>query len=140
MIRRPRSSPLFPSRPPFRPHLRRGPPSADWARRRGAPAGEDGEGQEGVEMGMPITVDPKGSGGAAPPAYVTTPAWRFLSSLPVDRKLARYDVAGSIAHVKMLAAVGLLTAREAGALSLGLRPTHGGIPSGRVASRRDLQD
>ena len=89
---------------------------------------------------MAITVDPKGSGGAAPPAYVTTPAWRFLSSLPVDRKLARYDVAGSIAHVKMLAAVGILTAEEAGALSLGLRQIHGEILSGRFAWREDLED
>ena len=89
---------------------------------------------------MAITVDPKGSGGAAPPAYVTTPAWRFLSSLPVDRKLARYDVAGSIAHVKMLAAVGLLTAEEAGALSLGLRQIHGEILSSRFAWREDLED
>src|SRR5256886_14231237 len=121
-------------------HLRLGTPGADLGRRRGEHAGEDREGHEEVEIGMAITVDPKGSGGAAPPAYVTTPAWRFLSSLPVDRKLARYDVAGRIAHGKMLAAVGVLTGPEAGAPSLRLRPIPGEILSRRFALMEDLQD
>ena len=33
--------------------------------------------------------------GGASPSYVQTEAWRFLASLPLDRRLARYDIAGS---------------------------------------------
>src|SRR5437667_39616 len=55
---------------------------------------------------MAATVQSKGSGGGAPPSYVKTPASWFIVSLPVDRRLARYDIAGSLAHVEMLAAVG----------------------------------
>jgi argininosuccinate lyase len=77
---------------------------------------------------------------AEPPSYVRTPAWRFLSSLPVDRRLARYDVAGSIAHVEMLGAVGLLTDEEAHALALGLRNVWSEIRSGAFTWREDLED
>ena len=62
---------------------------------------------------MAATVQSKGGPSGAPPSYVESPAWRFLASLPVDRKLARYDVAGSIAHVQMLTSVGILTIHEA---------------------------
>lgn len=89
---------------------------------------------------MAVTVDSQGQGGAARPAYVRTPAWRFLASLPVDRKLVRYDLAGSIAHVEMLAAVGILTAEEAEALAKGLRQINGEIESGRFPWREDLED
>lgn len=89
---------------------------------------------------MAVAVDSKGSGGGAPPAYVQTPAWRFLGSLPVDRKLARYDLAGSIAHVEMLSAVGLLTSEEGRAISIGLRRIHDAIVSGRFPWRDELED
>src|SRR5262249_53791828 len=41
---------------------------------------------------------------------------RFTSSLDFDRRLAADDIAGSRAHVAMLAGVGLLTEEEAGAV------------------------
>ena len=91
-------------------------------------------------MKMAATVQSKGGPSGAPPSYVESPAWRFLSSLPVDRKLARYDVAGSIAHVQMLAAVGILTIDEAGALTKGLRTIHAAIVAGGFPWREDLED
>ena len=80
------------------------------------------------------------SEGGATPSYVRTPAWRFLASLPVDRRLARYDVAGSLAHVAMLASVGILTPEEAGALSKGLRAIYTEIAAGTFPWREDLED
>lgn len=46
--------------------------------------------------------------------------WRFTVD-PADRRLLEYDVLGSLAHVKMLARVGLVLGEEAGRLSSGLR-------------------
>ena len=37
----------------------------------------------------------------------------FTASLPFDRRLFRHDIQGSIAHARMLAKVGLITAAEA---------------------------
>ena len=78
--------------------------------------------------------------GGASPSYVQSPAWRFLASLPVDRRLARYDIGGSLAHVDMLRAVGLLTTEEAGALSIGLRRIYSEILSNRFPWKEDLED
>src|SRR6266550_1860396 len=80
---------------------------------------------------MAATVQSKGSGGGAPPSYVKTPASWFIVSLPVDRRLARYDIAGSLAHVEMLAAVGIVSKGEAELLGKGLRGVYEGIASGR---------
>src|SRR5438067_1655388 len=113
-------------------HLRVGPAGAHLGRRgrEGAEHAEAPEGREEGEVKMAATVQSKGGPSGAPPSYVESPAWRFLASLPVDRKLARYDVAGSIAHVQMLAAVGILTIDEAGALTKGLRAVHAAIVAG----------
>jgi len=89
---------------------------------------------------MAVTVESKAGGGAAPPSYVKTPAWRFLASLPVDRKLARHDIAGSLAHVGMLAEVGILSTEEAGALAKGLHRIYGEIGTGSFPWREDLED
>ncbi|MCZ6660982.1 MAG: argininosuccinate lyase [bacterium] len=45
----------------------------------------------------------------------------FTSSIGFDRKLARHDIAGSIAHVRMLKKVGLLKAGEARQIENGLK-------------------
>ena len=74
------------------------------------------------------------------PSYVRTPAATFLASLAVDRRLAAYDVAGSIAHVEMLGAVGILTAEEAGSLAHGLRKVYAEIAADAFAWREDLED
>src|SRR6266542_1755098 len=89
---------------------------------------------------MAVLAQPPAAAGGAPPSYVKTPAGPFLASLSVDRRLARYDVAGSIAHVEMLGAVGILTDGEATALVDGLRRIHEEITSGTFPWRDDLED
>ena len=87
---------------------------------------------------MAVTVEKKDARDA--PSYVQTPAAKFLASLAVDQRLAAYDVAGSIAHVEMLASVGILTVEEAGALARGLRAVHAEIAAGGFPWRDDLED
>ncbi|HEY3487444.1 MAG TPA: lyase family protein, partial [Gammaproteobacteria bacterium] len=40
----------------------------------------------------------------------------FTASVEFDRRLYRYDIAGSIAHARMLAKVGVLTRKECDAI------------------------
>ncbi len=87
---------------------------------------------------MAVTLETRESGNA--PSYVRTPAWRYLASLPVDRRLWPYDVAGSIAHVEMLGEVGILTKEEADALVRGLRRVASEIAGGGFPWREDLED
>ncbi|HTT73291.1 MAG TPA: argininosuccinate lyase [Thermoplasmata archaeon] len=74
------------------------------------------------------------------PSYVRTPTAGFLGSLEVDRSLARYDVAGSLAHAEMLAAVGLLSEAESTTLVGGLRAIAGEMADGRFPWRAELED
>ena len=89
---------------------------------------------------MAVIVQSKAGTAGVPPSYVHTPAWRFLASLPVDRKLARHDIAGSIAHVEMLGETGIITVEEAGALAKGLRRIYREIEGGSFSWREDLED
>src|SRR5881409_1400244 len=89
---------------------------------------------------MAATVQSKGSGGGAPPSYVKTPASWFIVSLPVDRRLSRYDIAGSLAHVDMLAAVGILSKEEAELIGKSLRGIYEEIAAGRFVWREQLED
>ncbi|HXW66782.1 MAG TPA: argininosuccinate lyase [Thermoplasmata archaeon] len=77
---------------------------------------------------------------ASAPAYVRTANLPFLSSLPVDRPLARVDLAGSIAHVEMLGASGLLTAQETAQLVRGLRAVAREVADGSFPWRPELED
>ncbi len=85
---------------------------------------------------------PNASGAAVPPvpSHVRSPAGRFLSSLEVDRSLALFDLAGSLAHVEMLGSSGLLTEGEVRTLSSGLRAIGREIDSGTFAWRPELED
>jgi argininosuccinate lyase len=74
------------------------------------------------------------------PAYVRTPAAGFLNSLAIDRGLVRFDVAGSIAHVEMLGAVGLLPAPEVTTLVGGLRQVAREAAAGTFRWRDELED
>ena len=47
-------------------------------------------------------------------------AQRFVSSLDIDRRLYKHDIAGSIAHARMLQHVGLITADDLTAIETGL--------------------
>jgi len=84
---------------------------------------------------MAVVLEKRGA-----PSYVRTPAWRFLASLPVDRRLAKYDLAGSLAHVEMLGSTGILTEEEAHALVLGLRKLWAEVRVGTFPWRDDLED
>jgi argininosuccinate lyase len=77
---------------------------------------------------------------AAAPSYVRTPGAAFLRSLPVDRELIRYDLAGGVAHTEMLAAVGLLAPEEAAALIGGLRSLAREAADGTFPWRDELED
>lgn len=58
----------------------------------------------------------------------------------LDLRLAEYDALGSIAHARMLAAVGLLTAEESSALCAALRRMCAEAREGRFAIRPDAED
>ncbi len=74
------------------------------------------------------------------PAYVRSPSLGFFASLPVDRALVRYDLAGSVAHVEMLHRQGLVPAEDARAIAAGLRRIAGEVRSGEFPWRDALED
>src|SRR2546427_3329929 len=55
----------------------------------------------------------------------------FTSSLAIDRRLYRHDIAGSIAHCRTLERAGVLTRREADKLVGGLKQVEKEIAGGR---------
>ena len=64
----------------------------------------------------------------------------FTQSVSFDRRLAPYDIQGSIAHVAMLARVGVLTEDEAGQISGGLNAILSEIEAGKFTWRQELED
>ena len=64
----------------------------------------------------------------------------FTQSVSFDRRLAPYDIQGSIAHVAMLARVGVLTEDESGQISNGLNAMLSEIESGKFAWKQELED
>lgn len=83
---------------------------------------------------------PNMSSSLAPPTYVRTASGAFLRSLNVDRSLARFDLAGSIAHVEMLGRCGLLSPEEVDVLHGGLIAVAGEIRTGVFPWREQLED
>lgn len=64
----------------------------------------------------------------------------FTESVSYDWRLYKHDIAGSIAHAKGLAKVGLLTRAEAAKIERGLRTIERQIESGRFQWDRDCED
>jgi argininosuccinate lyase len=64
----------------------------------------------------------------------------FTASVHYDRRLALYDIAGSVAHATMLGKVGLLTADETATLVRGLEQVREEVETGRFEWRADLED
>lgn len=58
----------------------------------------------------------------------------------LDLRLAKYDVEGSKAHIKMLESIGLLTAQELGALTEGLDRIAEKIEKGDFVLKDDVED
>ncbi len=65
---------------------------------------------------------------------------RFTASIGFDQRLYRQDIRGSVAHARMLAAVGVLTAEEAETLVGGLGQVLAEIEEGRFAFSEALED
>ena len=64
----------------------------------------------------------------------------FTESVSYDRRLAPFDIQGSIAHVEMLARVGVLTEDEAGRICSGLNAILADIVTGKFTWRQGLED
>ncbi len=64
----------------------------------------------------------------------------FVESLSYDRRLYKYDIAGSIAHSKMLAEWGLISKAECEEIKKGLLEIAGEIESGKFKFDKTLED
>jgi len=64
----------------------------------------------------------------------------FTASVDFDRRLYRHDIAGSIAHARMLAHVGVLSAEECEAITRGLREIESEIDAGIFEWKTSLED
>ena len=64
----------------------------------------------------------------------------FTASLPFDRRLYKYDIAGSLAHCRMLGRQGIITPEEAGKIVHGLEGILHEIESGRFEWKTSLED
>ncbi len=65
---------------------------------------------------------------------------KFTQSLDLDWRMAFADIRGSIAHVRMLGASGLLSMEEAGVIERGLREIADEIHSGAFTPKMSLED
>ena len=65
---------------------------------------------------------------------------RINASIPFDQRLAVQDIAASKAHADMLAAQGIIDARDAAAIIAGLDRIAQEIASGRFAFKAELED
>ena len=55
----------------------------------------------------------------------------FVQSLSYDKRLYKYDIAGSIAHAQMLAGTGIITKKDAAAIKKGLKEIEKQIDAGK---------
>jgi len=65
---------------------------------------------------------------------------RYTASVDFDRRLAAVDIAGSLAHARMLAAVGVLEAADLAAIERGMQIIAGEIERAEFPWSRDLED
>jgi argininosuccinate lyase len=74
--------------------------------------------------------------GAGPSAIMA----EINASIGVDQRLAAQDIAGSLAHARMLGAQGILTAADVEAIETGLAQVKAEIDAGQMAWRQELED
>jgi argininosuccinate lyase len=67
-------------------------------------------------------------------------AVQYTASLPFDRRLYRQDITGSIAHVKMLAKQGIISAEEARQINVGLAAIRKEIEQGKFEFKVETED
>ena len=65
---------------------------------------------------------------------------RINASIPFDKRLYRQDIRGSIAHARMLAAVGVIAAADRDTILAGLEVIRGEIEAGRFVFSTALED
>src|SRR5688500_909043 len=65
---------------------------------------------------------------------------RFTASVSLDRRLAKYDIEGSLAHARMLAARGILPRRDLTAIERGLARIRREIEAGSFEWSLDAED
>jgi argininosuccinate lyase len=65
---------------------------------------------------------------------------RFSASVDFDRRLARQDIAGSLAHARMLAAAGIIARRDLKAIERGLAQIRREIEEGRFEWSVEAED
>jgi argininosuccinate lyase len=65
---------------------------------------------------------------------------RYTASVDFDRRLAQADIAGSLAHARMLAHAGVIAPEDLAAIERGLAQIRGEIERGEFAWTRDLED
>ncbi|MBF8264883.1 MAG: argH [Dehalococcoidia bacterium] len=64
----------------------------------------------------------------------------FTASLPYDRRLYRQDIAGSVAHARMLARQGIITDKDAELIIMGLSSIREEIEQGKFVFKNELED
>ena len=67
-------------------------------------------------------------------------AVEYATSLPVDWQLYPYDIAGSIAHARMLAKQGIISGKDAELISSGLNSIREEIEQGKFVFKSELED
>lgn len=65
---------------------------------------------------------------------------RYTTSLPFDKRMYKQDIRGSIAHARMLAKQGIISAGEGKALADGLKAVESEIESGTFVFKPELED
>jgi len=64
----------------------------------------------------------------------------YTASIPFDRRLYEYDIAGSIAHARMLAKQGIISDRDAELIIMGLTSIREEIEQDRFEFKKELED
>jgi len=64
----------------------------------------------------------------------------YTASLPFDWRLYRHDIDGSLAHARMLAKQGIISEKEAGTITDGLRSIREEIEQGKFQFKPELED
>src|SRR5258707_11646667 len=65
---------------------------------------------------------------------------RFTASVSFDRRLAKHDIAASLAHARMLAAQGILAKRDLAAIHKGLAKIAREVAAGTLSSPPAARD
>src|SRR5512137_1752693 len=65
---------------------------------------------------------------------------QYTASIPFDRRLYQHDIAGSMAHAKMLAKQNIITDKEAELIGMGLVAIREEIETGKFQFKEELED